>query len=98
MERFSVSGTYFMTQVRPQNPKDHPTRGVCSHFKSSFQEINNATHQASHTSGCTGVCGDIDANPEELARILLDEKTIPLIDASSQWNDLQKTPKIPLLP
>jgi hypothetical protein len=96
-ERFSVSGVYFMTQVRPPNPKDHLTGETCSHFKCKYREMNSATYQTSHVPGCTGVCGDVGVDPEELARILVDEKNIPLIDASSEWNDPHKTPGISLV-
>ncbi|KAL9029666.1 MAG: hypothetical protein Q9196_002120 [Gyalolechia fulgens] len=99
VERFSVSGSYYMTQIRPPNPLSHLQGEKCLHYKCDLRQLNDATYQTKHASGCSGSCAFVGANPDVLASILVDKNTIPLIRTlSTPWFDEWKTPEIVLEP
>ncbi|KAL9615725.1 MAG: hypothetical protein Q9160_009308 [Pyrenula sp. 1 TL-2023] len=99
VERFSVSGIYYMTQIRPPNPSSHQQGGKCLYYKCTLRQLNDATYQTKHVPNCSGKCGAVGANPGALSSILVDEDTIPLINTlDTPWLDRQTTPGIPLEP
>ncbi|KAL3425709.1 het domain protein [Phlyctema vagabunda] len=94
-ERFSVSGVYYMTQIRPPNASSHQQGGKCQHYKCNLRQLNDAKYQTKHVSHCSKNCGIVSADPESLASILVDKNTIPLIRTSKRlWNDNQSAPEI----
>ncbi|RDW87257.1 hypothetical protein BP5796_02951 [Coleophoma crateriformis] len=98
VDRFSVSGVFFMTKIRPPNAEEHQQGASCAYYRCGLRQLNDATYQTKHDSGCLGSCGFVHAEPEKLASILVDKDTIPLIDASTEWSNQQKTREIHLDP
>lgn len=97
-ERFSVSGFYYMTHIRPSSPGYHLGGAPCSQFQCNFRKLDDASYRSQHALGCLGNCGYVGADQEELAKILVDHNEIPLIDATAEWSHHQQTPKINLVP
>ena len=99
VERFNVSGGYYMCRIRAPNPLIHQQEQKCPHYKCNSRQLDDKTYQTLHISGCSRSDELITADVNILTSILVDRNTIPLICAmNSPWHDKQKVPGIVLEP
>lgn len=79
-----------MTHVSPPNPQLHQMEATCTLVKCKLRQLNDSTYRTRHAPGCQGSCSFVGADPDHLANILVDHKSIPLIDASPDWDNVKR--------
>lgn len=95
VERFSVSGVYYMTQIRPPNPSRQDSAFTTNAIFDNLMML----HIKQSTITALETAEPVSADPNDLESILIDQNTIPLIRTpNTPWLNTQKAPEIVLKP